>query len=380
MTTQITRQDTDPRTGHKGADPDVVIVGAGQTGLSTAYYLGRAGVDCMLLDEHPRVGDQWRRRYESLVLNTPAKYDGLPGMRFPAPRNAFPTGRQMGDYLERYAETMGITVRTGTRVARIDRQADGWYRVTTSTGLTFRAHTVVIAQGGEQTARVPDFAGQLDPGIRQLHSSEYHRVTQLLPGPVLVVGTGQSGADLALEAVRAGHETILSGTAPGEIPVEIDSRRAQVALPLLWFAWNHLLTTRTPVGRRLQPKIRMGGAPLLRVKRAHLDAAGVRRVDARTDGARDGRPMLADGQVLDVANVLWCTGFRSDFSYLRPPVADPGGWPRDRGGVVPESPGLFFVGLIFQRGFYSMLIGGARRDAAYIAQRVVARARMVTAA
>ena len=179
---------------------------------------------------------------------------------------------------------------------------------------------------------------ELDPGIRQLHSSGYHNPSQLLPGPVLVVGAGQSGADIALEIARAGHETWLSGRPPGRSR-SFGSRQGAHRAPVLWFLANHVLTVRTPIGRRMQPEVRDGGAPLVRVKRADLAAAGVHLTEARTVGGVDGRPELEDGTVLDVANVVWCTGFRQDFSLIHPAVTGEDGWPRDEGGVVPEMPG-----------------------------------------
>ncbi|MGB8382966.1 MAG: FAD-dependent oxidoreductase [Dermatophilaceae bacterium] len=348
-----------------------LVIGAGQTGLATAYHLSRAGHECLVVHENDRVGDQWRQRYDSLRLNTPAGRDGLPGMPFPAPPHSFPTGRQMGDYLEAYVRANGIEVAHRARVQRVDRLPEGGYQVTCS-GMVVHADQVVVATGGEHHPRVPGVASRLDPGIRQIHSGRYHGPSQLLPGPVLVVGASQSGADLALECVQAGHETWLSGTVKGEIPVDIESRRARLAVPVLFFVATHVLTERTPVGRAMRPRIRAGGTPLIRVKRHHLDEAGVHRVESRTTGVVGGRPQLADGTVLDVANVLWCTGFEQSFSFIHPPVVGEDGWPRDRGGIVPESPGLYFVGLLFQRGFYSMLIGGAGRDAKHIAKHILA--------
>src|SRR4051794_3004573 len=181
-----------PRAGGQPERLGTVIIGAGQTGLATAYYLGRAGVPCVVLDEHERVGDQWRQRYDSLLLNSPAQYDGLPGLPFPAPRGSFPTAGEMGDHLERYAEQMAITVRSGVAVRSVEQQPDGSWRLTTSAGQLL-AENVVVACGAEQLPRVPDCAGRLDPGIRQLHSSGYRNPGQLLPGPVLVTGAGQSG-------------------------------------------------------------------------------------------------------------------------------------------------------------------------------------------
>jgi putative flavoprotein involved in K+ transport len=350
-----------------------VVIGAGQTGLSTAYFLTRAGHECLVVHEHDRVGDQWRQRYDSLRLNTPAKWDSLPGTRFPAPRFSFPTGRDVGDYLERYVETHGIEVANRTLVRGVERCPNGTYEVTTDRSV-LHADAVVVATGGEHHPNVPELAARLDPGIRQIHSGHYQNPSQLLPGPVLVVGASQSGADLALECVRAGHDTWLSGAVKGEVPVDIESFRAKLAAPVLWFLANRVLTDRTRRGRALKARVRAGGTPLIRVRRADLDAAGVHRVESRTTGVVDGRAELADGTVLDVANVLWCTGFRQDFSFITPSVTGEDGWPRDDGGVVPESPGLYFVGLLFQRGFYSMFIGGAGRDAQHIAKQILSRA------
>jgi putative flavoprotein involved in K+ transport len=373
MTVTDRSDSTAPRTRQEPERLGTVVIGAGQTGLATAYFLGLAGVPCVVLDEHPRVGDQWRRRYDSLLLNSPAQYDGLPGLPFPAPRGSYPTGAEMGDHLERYVERMGIAVRSAVTVQAVERQPDGTWLLTTSAG-EILADAVVVAGGAEQQPRIPAFAAELDPGIRQLHSSGYVNPGQLLPGPALVVGAGQSGADIDLEIVRAGHETWLSGRAMPEVPVPFGSRRLRLGLPVLWFLAGHVFTVHTPIGRRMQPAIRQGGAPLLRVRRADLAAAGVRLTEARTVGVEDGRPVLADGTVLDVANVVWCTGFRQEFGLVRPDVTGDDGYPRGDGGIVDDLPGLYYVGLLFQTAFTSMLIGGAGRDAKRIAAHIAARA------
>lgn len=373
-TTQPTTQPIDPTGVSTDTGPEnlgTIIIGAGQTGLSTAYFLGKAGLPCVVIDEHERVGDQWRARYDSLRLNSPARYDALPGMRFPAPPGSYPSGRDMADYLESYVAEMGIRVMSGMPVSRVQRQADGSWAVTVG-GESLLANNVVVACGSERLPKVPEFGADLDPGIRQVHSSDYRNPDQLLPGPVLVVGAGQSGADIALELRAAGFETTLAGIVPGEVPVPFGSRRSRAAFPLLWFAANHVLTLRTPIGRKMQPAVRSHGAPLVRVRRPELDAAGVRRIESRAVRAQGGLPVLENGEVLDVANVVWCTGYRRDFGFIEPSVTGPDGWPLDDGGVVASAPGLFFMGLLFQRGFYSMLIGGAWRDASFIADQIAA--------
>jgi putative flavoprotein involved in K+ transport len=255
-------------------------------------------------------------------------------------------------------------------------QTDGGFAVTSSTGV-LEADQVVVATGGEHHPRVPDLAERLDPGIRQVHSHDYRDPSQLLPGATLVVGVGQSGADLALEIAGAGHETWLSGTPAGEIPVELGSFKARMATPVIFFLAHHVLTERTPMGRRARERVRFGaGAPLVRVKLHHLVEAGVHHVPERTGDVVDGLPALADGTVLDVANVVWCTGYHQDFSFIHPSPIGEDGWPRDAGGVMEDMPGLYFMGLLFQRGFYSMLVGGAGRDAKHIASKILTRARV----
>jgi putative flavoprotein involved in K+ transport len=345
------------------------IVGGGQAGLATAHWLAEAGLDCLVLEARERIGEQWRERYDSLRLFTPARVDGLPGAPYPGPGSAFPTGRELGDYLESYAAALGDRIRTGVRVASVEADDGGGFRLATSAG-ELVAENVVITTGADAIPRIPEVAGALDPGIRQMHSSRYRNPSQLLPGPVLVVGAGTSGADLALEAVQAGHETWLSGRHPGEIP---GSER--VRGPVFWFLANYVLTLRTPIGRKAAPKIRTGSAPLVRTKRADLDAAGVRRVAARTVGAVDGRPQLDDGTVLDVANVLWCTGYAHDYSFVRPAVLGTDGYPLQTDGAAEGVPGLFFAGLVFQRGFYSHLVGGVGKDAKAVADMIAARSR-----
>jgi putative flavoprotein involved in K+ transport len=353
---------------------DTVIIGGGQAGLSAGHELARRGLPFVILEANARLGDTWRSRWASLRLYSPARFDSLPGMRFPARSDAYPTARQMGAYLESYAEKGRLPVLTGVRVDRLRRRDDGGDGFILESGnRRFEATQVIVATGAFRQPRVPDFASELDPAIRQLHSSEYHDPTQLQDGPVLVVGASHSGADIALEAAVAGHETYLSGRIHGQMPVPLESRRGRFLFPIVVFVFKHVLTLRTPMGRRAAPRVRMGGGALLRVRRQDLDRGGVQRFEGRTEGTRDGKPMLADGRVLDVTNVVWSTGFRPDFGWIDLPIVGDDGWPMQRRGVVPSVPGLYFLGLPFLYAYASMLVAGAGRDAAYIADRVAKR-------
>lgn len=362
---------------------DVVVIGAGQAGLAAGYHLRMRGHDLVVLEANERVGDTWRKRYDSLKLYSPAGGDALPGMPFPLPRRAFPTGHQMADYLEAYAAQQAIPVRTRTRVAWLDTPTGGdggTFSMATDRG-DFSADQVIVATGPFRHPRTPDFAADLDPGIRQLHSSDYRGPQQLADGPVLVVGRSHSGADIAHEVALAGHPTIVSGRSHGELPFPIDSRRGRyVAWPVARFVFTKVLTLSTPMGRRVAPHVRAGGAMLLRIRSSELKAAGVDLREARTVGAEGGRPTLADGSVLDVANVIWCTGFRPDYSWIRPPLPTEQGWPVQHRGVVESVPGLYLLGIPFLYAYASMLVTGAPRDAAYVVDQVDARAAEAVAA
>ena len=237
----------------------------------------------------------------------------------------------------------------------------------------FEADTVVVASGVMQKPTVPSFASELDPRITQLHSSDYRNLSQLQEGAVLVVGASHSGADIAHEAASE-HETILSGPDTGQIPASVETRRGRLFFRGLFFVGSHVLTVDTPLGRKMRPHIRHGGAPLLRYRKKDLLAAGVERVTARTVGVKDGQPVLDNGRVLDVRNVIWCTGFRPDYSWIRMPLEiGEDGYPVQYRGAVDSAPGLYFVGMLFLHSFASMLIAGTSRDAERIAKHIASR-------
>ncbi len=349
---------------------ETVIIGAGQAGLSTGYHLQRRGRPFVILDASSRIGDNWRRQWDSLKLYSPAKYDSLPGLAFPAPRWSFPGKDQVGDYLESYARTFDLPVRLDTRVVSLEADGDG-YRVTTDRG-TWHCDNVVVATGSfGRTPNVPAVAAGLDPSILQLHSSEYRRPGQLRDGTVLVVGASHSGCDIAYEVAET-RPTILAGRDCGQIPPRLESRIMHVIFPMLVFAWRHVVTRRTPIGRKEMSAIRSHGGPMLRVKRSDLAERGVERVTARIEEVRDGRPVV-DGEPRDVATVVWATGFRQVFEWIRLPVFGEDGYPREMRGVVDDAPGLFFCGLSFQYAFASMVFAGVGRDAGFVADKITRR-------
>jgi putative flavoprotein involved in K+ transport len=349
---------------------ETVIIGGGQAGLAMGYHLTRRRRPFVILDGNPRIGDSWRQRWDSLRLFTPAHYDSLPGLRFPAPGWSFPTHTEFADYLYDYATRWELPVRTGVNVHRLSH--DGVRYVVETGDLRLAADNVVVATGFDHAPRIPRYAAQLHSGIVQVHAAGYRNPTQLPDGAVLVVGAGNSGADIALD-LAATHQILLSGKHPGQIPWRIDRPHARLLTPLAFFAFRHVLTVRTPIGRRMRPYALAHSGPLVRVKSSDLAAAGVERV-ARTVGVRDGRPLLADGRTPEVAAVVWCTGFQPDTSWIDLPVFGPDGEPTQRRGIVHAQPGLYFLGRLFQHALSSSMIQGVGRDAEFLAEHVAARA------
>lgn len=347
---------------------DTVIIGAGQSGLALGFYLAQQRRDFVILDAGTRVGEAWRSRWDSLRLFTPAKYNGLPGLPFPGDPLAFPTKDEQADYLEDYASRFHLPVRPNTAVTRLTHDGQR-FQVTAGTQ-RWTAANVVLATGACQLPRTPGFAADLPSDVVQLHSRDYRNPAQLKHGPVLVVGVGNSGAEIALETSRT-HESWLAGKPSGELPFRHGRAAARFVFPVVRFAGLHVLTTNTPVGRRALPKIASMARPLIRTKLADLRAAGVHLVP-RVTGVGDGDVMLDGGQRLRVANVIWCTGFTEAYPWLDI-QALPANWrEQQHRGIVDALPGLYLLGkeLIFAEA--SETLPGVGRDAKYLAKRLAA--------
>lgn len=350
---------------------ETLVIGGGQSGLAVGYHLSQRGLPYLIIDANERIGDAWRNRWASFRLFTPNRLNALPGLPFPGFHWGFASKDEMADYLEAYARKFDIHVETGVRVERLFREDDRFVAV--AGDRRFEADDVVVAMSSWQKPRIPEFAGELDPGIVQLHAADYQHPGQLQNGAVLVAGAGNSGAEIAIELART-HDVYLSGPDTGTIPFRPESVAARVLMPFIGrVIFHRVLTTRTPIGRRARPEMVATGEPLIRVKPKDLAAAGVERVP-RVTGVEHGRPQLEDGRRLDVANVVWCTGFHPGFSWIDLPVLDDGARePNHRRGVVEEMPGLYFVGLKFLYSVSSEQIHGVGRDAAHIADAIAAR-------
>jgi putative flavoprotein involved in K+ transport len=341
---------------------DVVVIGGGQAGLAMGWHLGRRGLDFVVLEAGPELGHVWRDRWDSLKLFTPARYSALPGQPFPAPAETYPTRDAVANYLYKYAKTFDLPVTLNARVTDLRRAGDS-FEVRTG-GDVYRTRQVVVATGPFQVPFTPPSARMLDPAVAQVHSTAYRNPQALPDGPVLVIGGGNSGFQIAEELSTAGRQVDLSiGARYPMLPQRLLGR------DLFWWL-NRLGLMRVSADSRLGRRVRSRGEFIIGTNRRRLQAAGV-RFRPRLVGAQGGTVRFADGSALDVTTVIWATGFRPDYSWIHiPGVADDGRIVHRRG--VSEVPGLYFLGLSWQHTRGSALLGFVQNDAAYLADRIAA--------
>ncbi len=339
-----------------------VIVGAGQAGLTSGYYLLKANEDFIIIDSVKRVGDSWRKRWNSLCLFTPAQYDSLPGFPFPKARGTFPTKDEMADYLEEYAQRYNLPVRLGETINRLSSTTSGY--VLSTAGGIIECDRVIVATGTNQLPRIPDFAKDVNKSVYQIHSSQYINPDSLPPGDVLVVGAGTSGVEIAIELSKNRH-TMLSGKPTFHIPDQV----FRYAGRLYWWFAGNILSINTPIGRKARKSIVRGGGPLVNVSIKDIANAGVERLP-RVAGIENGHPKLTDGRVVPVSSIIWATGFRPDYSWIDTKISYENGWPATHRGIPSGAEGLYFVGMLFQYALTSGLVGGVGRDAAHIVNHI----------
>ena len=344
---------------------DTIVVGGGQAGLAAGYFLAQQGENFIILDSGLRTGDTWRSRWDSLHLFTPSQFNGLPGMPFAKPDYYFPTKDEVADYLESYARQFKLPVRHNVKVNALQRSEAGYHLIAGSSN--FFARNVIVATGPYHQPYTPGFATELDQEIQQLHSSVYCNPQQISGESVLVVGAGNSGAEISLELARAGKRAWLAGRDVGRIPADTLGR-AFGGKPYWWFI-SRVLSVNTPMGRKMSANILYHGGPLIRANRQELIKAGVQFV-GRVNGVQAGKPQVDDGHSLPAEVVVWATGFRPNFKWIELKVFDEYGYPRHRRGIVQEAPGLYFVGLPFQTALSSALLGGVGVDAAYVVGKI----------
>ena len=405
---------------------EVLVIGGGQAGLSASYCLTQHGIEHVVL-EKARIGEVWRSgRWDSFTLVTPNWTVRLPGMPYAgSDPDGYMPREEVVAYLERYAELSNAPVRTGIKVTSVEPLQDGGYQVKAG-DTTFEAKNVIVATGLFQEPKVPAFSADLPQGILQIHSHRYRNPDALPPGDVLVVGSAQSGCQIAEELNESGRKIYLVvGSAP-RMP------RRYRGKDVMWWADKLGLFDRTP-DKLPSLKARFAGNPHVSGKRGGhtLNLRKFARdgvvLLGRLQGVRDGNVLLAPGlndtldkidefaanlikgidgyvqatgmdapednetreaeltkgeaheEILEldlkaagITTVIWAMGYKFDFSWVRLPVLDDDGFPVQERGAA-KYPGLYFLGLPWLHIQKSGLFFGVGEDAEYVASHIAAR-------
>jgi putative flavoprotein involved in K+ transport len=338
---------------------DVLVIGASQAGLAMAWHLARQNFRLVVVDAAAELGHTWRSRWDSLRLFTPSQYSALPGMAFPMPPDTYPTKDQVADYLRTYAAALDVPVRLNARVSELRRVGDIFEARTN--GQVFLARQVVVATGPFQTPYVPAAALRLDDSVTQLHSAEYHNPHALPDGPVLVVGGGNSGLQIAQELASTRRVDVSMSEKPPMLP------QRPLGRDLFWWL-TRVGLMRVNAGTRIGQRIQARGEFVIGTSRRRLQRTGVTFHPAVAD-AEGHTVRFADGRSLDVAVVIWATGYRPDYSWLQIPNVVHDGRVNHRRGVT-DVPGLYFLGLSWQHTRGSALLGFVGDDAAHLTERL----------
>jgi putative flavoprotein involved in K+ transport len=340
---------------------DVVVIGGGQAGLAVGYFLAKQGADFTILEAASEPAAAWRERWDSLKLFTSARFDSLPGMDFPGDPDRYPTRDEVADYLTGYARELDLPVELNSRARAVRRQGDGY--LVELEDRAYEARQVVIATGPFQTPLVPPIAEGLGDDVVQMHSTGYRSPDSVPGGRVLVVGGGNTGFQIA-EELSASHEVHLAiGSRQTPLPQRILGR------DLFWYLDATGLLRKTTASRigklmRKREDTLIGSSPR-RARRLGI------RLHGRAVTAAGSTVTFADGDAVDVRGVIWATGFQVDHSWIDVPVFDSDGRAVMERGVT-TSPGLYFVGQLWQHTRGSALLGWVKDDAAYIADKVAA--------
>jgi putative flavoprotein involved in K+ transport len=341
---------------------EVVVVGAGQAGLTMGYFLRRQGRRFVILERARQVAPAWRERWDSLTLFTPRRYSELPGLPFPGDPDGYPTRDEVIAYLDRYAETFGLPIEPNSKVNMVDLAEEERFRLEVD-ARTITADQLVVATGPFQTPYVPKLAERLADDVFQTHAVGYRRPGDVPQGTVLVVGGGNTGFQIAKELSSTRKVVLSVGSRQTPLPQRLLGR------DLFWWLTKARIldkSVETRLGQRLSTRETLIGSSPRELKKRYGVELKPRVVDADAYAFR-----FQDGSELQVNAVIWATGYWPDYSWIKLPVFGENGRLRHRRGVT-DVPGLCFLGLTWQYTRGSALIGWVRDDAEFIAEQIAA--------
>ncbi|PFN05820.1 MULTISPECIES: flavin-containing monooxygenase [Bacillus cereus group] len=336
---------------------DVIIVGAGQAGLAMGYYLRQGNYKFVLLDGEKRIGDSWRNRYDSLQLFTPRGYCALPGMNLNGNQNEFPSKDEIANYLEAYAKHFSIPVRLNITVLKIRKKGNEFEVYTPKEIL--QSKRVIIASGAFQRPFIPAMSQNFSNDIFQIHSSQYHSPKQIPEGPVLVVGGGNSGTQIATELAASREVTIATSQPFTFLPLTIIGRSMFTWLEKIGLLYAGTNTRR---GRWFQKR----KDPIFGFECKELIRNGGITVKPKVISTLQDKVIFSDSSTCHIQNVIWSTGFIPNYEWIEVKGAlNQAGLPIHTRGVSGVR-GLYYIGLPWQHQRGSALLCGVGRDAEFV--------------
>ncbi|QGH35880.1 SidA/IucD/PvdA family monooxygenase [Gracilibacillus salitolerans] len=340
---------------------DTIVIGAGQAGLAIGYFLKNANKNFLLIDKGTEVGANWKNRYDSLVLFTPRIYSSLPGLPLSGEKHAFPSKDEIASYLKEYVQRFNLPIHLNEEVKKVSK-VDNSFIIKTNRDV-YHAKKVIVATGPFQTPNIPLFSKELSPRINQIHSSQYKNPNQLLNGNVIVVGGGNSGAQIAVELSKKMVTYLAVSKNLSYLPLVICNRNIFWWLDMLGIlkASNHSL-----LGRAIQKR----GDPVFGLELKQAINQNKVKVKTRVINANKNQLVFEDNSTLEVNNIIWATGFKTAFPWLQIDgfLDKEGKIIHNRG--VSNIEGLYFIGLSWQSRRGSALLQGVGYDAEYIVDKI----------
>lgn len=347
---------------------DVVVIGGGQAGLSLGYYLRRSGLSYVILDDQSRAGGAWLNGWESLKLFSPAQWSSLPGWLFPGNPSRYPTRDEVVSYLEQYEERYKLPVERPVSVTSV-KSSDEFLEIETG-GEIYRSKTVVAATGSWQKPFIPDYPGREEFAGVQIHSANYRSPDRFAGKRVLVVGAGNSGAQIMAELSIFANATWATLEEPRFLPDDVDGRvlfdvASEKYRALTFGSTGHEHTEKKPKSRDL-----LGSIVMVEPVREARGRGGLssRRMFVRIT---ENGVVWSDGSEEYIDAIIWCTGFKPALDFLKPlNIAEETGKVEVKGTRSVREPRLWLVGYGNWTGFASATLIGVGRSSRATVQEI----------
>lgn len=340
---------------------DFIVIGAGQAGLAIGKKLQDKGYNFVIVDSAKEIGASWLKRWDSLKLFTPTEFNHLDGFPFPMKDGEYPDKYEVADYFRKYVEHFNLPVQLNTLVKSLEKKVDTYF-LETSKG-EMQAKAVVVATGPFHTPFTPKCSTKINENVLQLHSKQYLNNSQLQDGDCLVVGGGDSGFQILEEVANTGRQVYFSG------PAKVQTIPQQILGKTLWWWFDKLgvlsVSKYSWIGKKLSKTMQ----PIIGTDvQGILKMSNVTRVERTTD-ANENEIIFGDKAIKGIKNIIWATGFRPNFSWIKNIQLDEDGYPKNYRGVS-DMKGLYYIGLpwMYTRG--SATLGGVAKDADYLIDQI----------